>query len=336
MKVSDIMIDMATGDASMRDAYIQEAAGKVVVATAVFEAAYKISELPAGDFMIIQEAAEEGLPTDQGSACDLACDSVKQAMNGFYDMLVETAKKIKESATKDMKLVIAMAKKFGISNNVSNFATAFANPLGKSVENAAGGRIELNDKRFLKGKFATKLATNYVKGVTSLLLAYGINVTDVFSDPVIAKEIEKKVAGAKGLPETFKGVAGYLSDGGKLIKIEKITDKDGHYTDSVKGSDIADLAISLYIVIATSDAVIKTAGNKSAKATAMAGINALCEKEDCGDKKVSKSIVSIGDDITKWKDNVEDITTAITKTYTDSIYTLYETITKSSTPADAE
>ena len=335
MKVSDIIIDMATGDASMRDAYIQEAAGKVEVATAVFEAAYKISELPAGDFMIVQEAAEEGLPTDQGSACDLACDSVKQAMSGFYDMLVETAKKIKESATKDMKLVIAMAKKFGISNNVSNFATAFANPLGKSVENAAGGRVELNDKRFLKGKFSIKLADSYVKGVTSLLLAYGINVTDVFSDPVIAKEIEKKVA--KGTPESFKGVAGFLSDGGKLIKIEKITDKDGHYTDSVKGSDIADLAISLYIVIAVSDAVVKTAGNKSAKATAMAGINALCEKEDCGDKKVSKSIVAIGDDITKWKDSVEAITTAITKTYTDSIYTLYETITKSSAAsADAE
>ena len=44
MKVSDLMLDLATGDSSVHDAFIQEAAGKVAVSNAIFQAAYKISE----------------------------------------------------------------------------------------------------------------------------------------------------------------------------------------------------------------------------------------------------------------------------------------------------
>lgn len=329
MKVSDILLDLATGDASMTDAYIQEACGKIEVSKAVFDAAYKISELPKGDFLVIQEAADAGLPTDQAGASKLACESIQQGMVGFYELLVETAKKIKEASMKDMKLVIALGKKFGIANDPANFSTAFSTPLGKAVTaEYHGGKIKIDDKRFLKGRFANKISRSYVKGVTQLLLAYGINITEVFGDPVIAAEVAKKASVKGEAPTTLKDVNGYLSDGGKLIKVEKIADKDSHYTDSITASDITDLINSLYVVIATSDAVIKLAGNKTAKKEAASTIADLCAKETGSEKKVAKTVVSIGDEITKWKDNVEAITSAITKTLTDSIYSLYEAISK--------
>lgn len=328
MKVSDILLDLATGDASMTDAYIQEACGKIEVSKALFDAAYKISELPKGDFLVIQEAADAGLPTDQAGAAKLASESIQQGMVGFYELLVETAKKIKEASMKDMKLVIALGKKFGIANDPANFSTAFSTPLGKAIIDEAGGKIKIDDKRFLKGRFANKIAMSYVKGVSQLLLAYGINITDVFSDPVIAAEVAKKASVKGDAPTTLKDVNGYLSDGGKLIKIEKIADKDSHYTDSITASDITDLVNSLYVVIATSDAVIKLAGNKTAKKEAVSTIADLCAKETGTEKKVAKTVVSISDEITKWKDNVEVITSAITKTYADSIYSLYESILK--------
>ena len=328
MKVSDILLDLATGDASMTDAYIQEACGKIEVSKAVFDAAYKISELPKGDFLVIQEAADAGLPTDQAGAAKLACESIQQGMVGFYELLVETAKKSKAASVKDMKLVVALGKKFGITNDPDNFSTAFATPLGKAIIDEAGGKIKIDDKRFLKGRFANKIAMSYVKGVSQLLLAYGINITDVFSDPVIAAEVAKKASVKGEAPTTLKDVNGYLSDGGKLIKIEKIADKDSHYTDSITASDITDLINSLYVVIATSDAVIKLAGNKTAKKDATSTIADLCAKETGTEKKVAKTVVSISDEITKWKDNVEAITSAITKTYADSIYSLYEAISK--------
>lgn len=329
MKVSDILLDLATGDASMTDAFIQEACGKIEVSKALFDAAYKISELPKGDFLVIQEAADAGLPTDQEGAAKLASESIQQGMVGFYDLLVETAKKIKEASMKDMKLVIALGKKFGIENNPSDFIKSFATPLSKAIVDDNGGKIKLDDKRFLKGRFANKICSSYLKGIVQLMFAYGIDISNVFDDNVIDYqfEISKKMY-TFVKPSSLKGVDGYLSAGGKLIKVEKIADKDSHYTDTVKASDIRDLIISLYCVISVSDAVIKIAGNKTAKKEAVSTITDLCEKENGAEKKVAKTIVSIGDEITKWKDNVEAVTSAITKTYADSIYSLYEAISK--------
>ena len=54
MKYSEMMINMACGDASKTDAYIQEAVGKINVANAIFALEYKISQLPEDEFMCVQ------------------------------------------------------------------------------------------------------------------------------------------------------------------------------------------------------------------------------------------------------------------------------------------
>ena len=59
MKFSDLMLDFETGDASFEDMYVQEAVGKINVASAIFDNEYRIAETPEGmNASYIQEAAE--------------------------------------------------------------------------------------------------------------------------------------------------------------------------------------------------------------------------------------------------------------------------------------
>lgn len=328
MKVSDLMLDLATGDASIHDAYIQEAAGKVKVSCAYFDAAEKIAGCAdSADSVFIQEAADAGLPTDADGACTMACEAVKQAAAGLYDLIITTAKKIKESATKDMKLALAIGKRYGVTPNQTNFADCFATPVATAVSRAD---LECDNARFMKARYSAKIASAYTKGITAMLMAFGLNITDVFKDPVIAGEVEKNFAGKDGAPASFKGVESYLSDGGKLIKVEKMSAKDSHYTDKPAKNDVYELLVSLYVVIAVSEAVIKATSSKAGKNAVMARFNDLCDKEDCTDKKVSKAIDAIGTDCKTWADSVETICASITKGYTDSIYVLSTAVNGSS------
>ena len=55
MKVSDLMLDMSTGNASIEDAYIQEAFHKIKVSSGIFQAAYDISELEEDEVALVQD-----------------------------------------------------------------------------------------------------------------------------------------------------------------------------------------------------------------------------------------------------------------------------------------
>ena len=80
MKVSDIMLDLATGDASVHDAYIQEAMGQVKVSAAIYNAAKQIALLDDSErSQIVQEAAEAGLPYDRENSIRLMYGSVDYA-----------------------------------------------------------------------------------------------------------------------------------------------------------------------------------------------------------------------------------------------------------------
>lgn len=323
MKFSDLMLDMATGDASIHDVYIQESVGKINVSTAIFDAAYKISELPAGEFMIVQEAADAGLPTDPDKAAGVACEAVKQSLKAFYDLVVNTAKKVKQSAEKDMKALVAIGKKYGVSANGGNFVNDFVSPLCNAIAADNGKKLSLADKRFIKGKYAEEIAENYGTGMTNFLSAYGMefdnsNLSQAFKPYKSKREIN-----------TFKDLKKNLEYGGKLIKFEKTIEKDKHYTSTVSVNDIKDLAVAIYEVLNVSKGVIDVAGSASAKKTAMATVDELCGKEDCEAKKVSKTLQAINEGIKDWTEGVTSITENITKAFTDSVYALSGALTGS-------
>lgn len=328
MKVSDLMLDMATGDVSEHDVDAVAAAGRINVASAYFEACYKIAELPKdGDYPIIQEAADvAGMPTDAAGATAMGCTAAKKTLDAFYDLIVATAKSIKQAANKDLNLLRTVGRKAGVSaDSQSNFTTSFATPLGKSVISQLGDgkHVNISEGSFLKGKTALDIATGYGKGMTNLLAAYGINISNVFSDPAIASEFDKTCTNKKTEPTSLKEINSYLSTGGSIIDMDKQADKHGHYTVSPKADDIQTLAVALYAIIAVSNAVI-TACSKGAKSAAIGKINTLCDEDTGKNKKITRTIEAISVDVKKWSANLTNLTSNLKKAFTDSVYALFE------------
>lgn len=330
MKISELMLDMGAGDASVHDVKIQQAAGKIAVSTAIYEAAAMISEMPANtDARIIQEAANAGLPTNAGDACTAACEAVKQDLAAYLDIVAETAKKINDAASKELKLFTTIGKKFNIGgSDTSNFTTAFAAPFAKAVIADAGDKkITLDGNKFLKSKFADKLAANYCKGMVSTLGAYGADIcSDVFSDSTIISEYGRK--NSCQTASTFKEAISLIETGSSLVKFDKVVDKDRHYTDTIKENDVEALLTDLYIITTVSKAVVDAIGKPATRKSAVATMRSLCDNGECTDKKLSKVIDNAATSAKDWSDNMTGLTDAITKAFGDSSYTLMESINR--------
>ena len=318
IKVSELMLDMETGDASPHDANIRASKGEIEVAQLTFECMEKITELPTdGTFAITMEAADAGLPTSPDKAAGVCNTAVKSELMSFYDVLNSSAKKVKSAAEKNLKGLIAVGRRVGVSGDTSGgkFESSFAEPLGKALV-GSGRSVALNDKKFLKGKYATKLAKNYAKGMATLLSAYGISINSVFSDGTIKGVTGYDGFSGKRTVDSLKSLESNLSDGGKIIKADSMSG-DTHYTDSPKASDVTDLAVALYSIANVASAVVE-ATDKSAKKNAAALVASACGAE----KGVSNCSKCINDDIKKYADNVTGIADAITTSFTDSAYSL--------------
>lgn len=317
-KVSDLILDMETGDACLEDAYIAEAKGKIGVSHAIFEAAYKISELPEdGNFVIVQEAAEAGVPNTIEGAVKTASSAVAHELSAFLDECVATAKKVKASAEKDLKALIAIGKKVGVNadSSSSNFEGDFAEPLGKAV--VGKGRMDLSDKKFLRSKNTVKIAKGYAKGMAYIMSAFGLSISDAFNSSI--KSFVGFDGSTRGSVESLKALESRLSDGGRALSVSADAE-----TDSIKARDISDLAMALYTVANIATAVISAGkGKKNAESV----INSLCG-DDCDGKKVSRTCEAINSDIKKYAQDLQDIGNAISTGYTNSVYTLMSTVSK--------
>lgn len=332
MKVSDLMLDLATGDASMHDVYIQEAYGKINVCSAVYGATSKIAELPEGEFMIVQEAADAGLPTDTEGACTMSCTAVKESIGAFYDLMVASAKAVKQSCEKDLKLFTAIGKKYGVTfGGEGSFETAFVAPLVKSIFQENGGKkISLGDNKFLKGKYSDAISDCYATGLSNFMTAFGVDTSSIYNDPTVKAVIGAGSSTKK--PSTFKDVSKLMRTAAKNIKFDKTVDKSRHYISEIKPQDLVDLLIALYVTIAVSTAVIKTC-DKSAKKGVIEHLNGLCS-DDCGDKKITKAVDLIGSNVKEWGEDVTNIVNNIKKAYSDSAYSFIEALNKPATPAE--
>ena len=324
MKVSDLMLDLATGDASIHDVYVQEAYGKINVSSAIYNATSKIAELPEGEFMIVQEAADAGLPTDSEGACKMGCAAVKESISAFYDLMVASAKAVKQSCEKDLKLFTTIGKKYGVTfGGEGSFETNFAAPLAKAIFQENGGKkISLGDNKFIKGKYSDQISDCYATGFSTYMVAFGMNASAIWDDPtvraVIGGDANKKA------PRTFKDVAKLMRTAAKIVKFDKTVDKARHYTSEVKPQDLVDLLIGLYVNIAISSAVIK-AFDKGTKKSVIENLDSFCE-EDCGNKKITKAVDLIGSNIREWGEDVTNIVNNIKKAYSDSAYSFIETL----------
>jgi len=358
MKFSEIMLDLDTGDASMHDVHAKEALGKVNVSSAIFEYAAKLAELPANS-AIIQEAATEaeeaGLPTEPDKAVGLATEAVAQELIGFYDVVLENAKKVKTAADRDMKAIIGLGKKYGISAsaaNTGNFMIAFAKPLAQAlVRDFATNRKSKNAITFAKGIFPTaseaeKLIFSYGNCMARLASVFGMGIGDCIEDPTVQEVLSFDQSFVKMLKGFFASDKYAANDPKTGFDQGGVPDVNALYKQLLKGSsfpavkgisttknadaeDIAELITYTYVAQQVSAGIVKAA-SKTKKAGAENFIKSLCTAEEVRhgqskagtQKKISAKFQKINDNVKTWASDVSNTADAVVKAFSDAVSAL--------------
>ena len=328
MTITELMLDMASGDASEDDVHVQECLGHINISAREFAAAYSISEYP-GDLpsIIVESASKANLPTNKGEAKEVANTAVIQGLSAFYNLMIATAKKVRAATERELRAYIALGKKYGINFDKHNFLTGFLNPLCSAVEKD-GLLGKLNDRSFIKGKYAARMVENYGKGMANLMSGYGLSIDNVFGDSVVGLIVRNNFSGKKTIKD-LRDVESNMSTGGKQLNFDKTLDKKTHYQDYVKIVDFKMLAISVYALSKISESIIVTLGNASTKKTAMDNIKKLFNESSDGNRRVVRSVESISDGTKEWSDNLNKLTTNMTGAFTDSSYELLKMLKKS-------
>lgn len=329
MTITELMLDIASGDASEDDVHVQECLGHINISAREFAAAYSISEYP-GDLpsIIVESASKANLPTNKGEAKEVANTAVIQGLSAFYNLMIATAKKVRAATERELRAYAALGKKYGINFDKHDFLTGFLNPLCAAVEKD-GLLGKLDDRSFIKGKYAARMVENYGKGMANLMSGYGLSIDNVFGDSVVGLIIRNNFSGKKTIKD-LRDVESNMSTGGKQLNFDKTLDKKTHYQDYVKIVDFKMLAISIYALSKISEAIIVTLGNASTKKTAMDNIKKLFNEASDGNRRVVRSVESISDGTKEWSDNLSKLTTNMTGAFTDSSYELLKMLKKSS------
>ena len=372
MKFSEIMVDLLTGDASPEDVRVKEAMGKLNVSSAIFEYAAGLAE-KEGNSSFIQEAAEAeeaaeeaGLPTDPAEAPGLATEAIQQELTAFYDVLVENAGKVYKAADRDMKAIVGMGKKYGISASAAssgNFMISFARPLAKAlVREFAKNRKVGNSIKFRKGVFPASghshdMMFAYGNAMASLAAVFGLNISECIEDPTVREELSfnqnflkylkgvgvSMVGGDSRAANAPKaGFEGSTPDVKALYKnllkgasYSKFTAGKFDTTTNVDTEDLTDMITYLYVVWQVSKAVKKAASGASAKKAAVEFVAQLCQAEahrfgqssDKGKGKISKKFDAINSAIKGWADDVSKVADLVIKGFSDAVCALGKCVT---------
>ena len=282
IKVSDVMLDLATGDASIHDAYIQEAVGQVKVSAAIYNAATKIASLDDADrSQIVQEAADAGLPSDREGSINLAYEAVERELIGTCRHLYAESAKIDETASKPttpLAAVNALAKACGVKttlNGTKEYAVELANAVIKNKD------INLKDNiRFCKAASAKKMTKNLIQGLSLICNAFAISTDELFKDDTVSAVVPAPVSAKPKKNEdgtdncTLAYMASTVKSAGKYVSDVTLSDSD--YTTSITKNDLA-------TVITCNFAAAKVAKFIKSK---------LGESGDKIEKKISKAVKS--------------------------------------------
>ena len=245
VKVSDIMLDLATGDASIHDAYIQEAMGQVKVSAAIYNAAKQIAMLDDEDrSSIVQECAEAGLPSDKDGAMALVYEAVERELIGTCRHLYSESAKIEETSSKPtapLGAVNALAKACGVKttlNGTKEYAAELANTVVKN-----GGINLSGGVKFCKAASAKKLTKNLIQGASLICNAFCINTDELFNDDTVAVVVSAPVTtkprkGSDGEDSCdLSYITGAIKNAGKFVKDTDLSDSD--YTTKITKNDLA-------------------------------------------------------------------------------------------------
>lgn len=320
MTDSELMLRMAWNGATEDDVGIQKALGDINVSAKLFEAAYKISELPDDCIQYIVEAASNAnLPTDKGEAVEVANEAVVRELSAFYSLMTATTKKVRSSAERNLMAFQKLGKKYGVSYDKRNFVSGFLNPLCEAIQKD-GGLEELDERTFIKSKYAARMVENYGKGMANLMSGFGLSIDKVFDQSVVGMIVKPDQLSKRDVTN-IKNVESALSAGGKYLSFDKMLNKQTHYQNYVKMVDIKTLGISVFALAVISDAILVTLNNAGNKKLAIENLKKTI-KASTGSKHVTRTLESIADGQKEWSENLKNLTTNIDKGLTDSTYAL--------------
>ena len=306
MKVSDIMLDLETGDASVHDAYIQEAMGQVNVSAAIYDAAKNIASLDPSEMTeVIQEAATNaGLPTDREKAIELMYEAAERELIGTCRHLYQEASLFVESATSATSptaVLDMLATKCGAKSTLNpskQYAKEFAQSVTKCKE------LDVKKATFIKGSSAQKASAAVIKAFVNLAQAAGISIPESITNNDSVKAVVPALPTSKcdgecsvsymvgNVENAADALASLVGEGG--VKLEK--------TDKPSPNDIATVMCCWFAVVAVANAIkgeMKSAGSKVEKK-----ISAAMKKQDkknaSGDiEKCNASAVKVNKDLNK-------------------------------------
>lgn len=324
MKVSDIMLDLETGDATVHDAYVQEAMGQINVSAAIYEAAKNIASLDPSEMTeVIQEAATNaGLPTDREKAIELMYEAAERQLIGLTRQLYQETCIFAEYASSETSPAAALdmiGKKCGCKVTMNPSAEYCSDFAGKVI---GCKDIKTKDVAFISGKSAKKATAAAIKAFCHLMAAAGRDIPESITnnksiDAVVpalpiakCKEGKCKVSFMVGNVENANDVlSGVLTNGD--VKLEKKT--------SASRGDIATLMYCWFAIVAISNAI--TGDFKSTGASIEKDIKAEFKKMN--KEKVSGDIEKLNDisakDVSK---NLHTLCKKLRKAINDAFYSI--------------
>lgn len=337
IKVSDIMLDLATGDASIHDAYIQEAVGQVKVSAAIYNAATKIASLDDADRnQIVQEAADAGLPSDREGSINLAYEAVERELIGTCRHLYAESAKIEETSSKPttpLAAVNALAKTCGVKttlNGTKEYAVELANAVVKNKDIDLKGGV-----RFCKAASAKRLTKSLIQGLSLICNAFAISTDELFKDDTVSAVVSAPVStkpkknkdGSENC--TLAYMASAVKSAGNYVKDKILSDDD--YTTTITKNDIATVITCNFAAAKTAKFIKSKLGEngekiekkiskavKSCKNSKSVSGSASDLNDKCCDVDGNKSaIVKINEDLA-------DLCSNLIKAFNDSISALME------------
>lgn len=250
MKLSDIMLDLGTGDASKYDAYVQEAVGQVKVSAAIYDAALQIASLDDYDReSIIQEAANAGLPSDKQGAINLTYDAVGRELIGTVkNLYAESAIFVEHctSPTSTRKAFEAIGKKFGVKRPKDVDAQYIA----ELADAIFSDKDELkSNTKVVKASSAKKATAAYINAVVAICNMLGIaaekwlddDITQMVAPAIFSTKSSHK-NGVADLNTTLSIVKKATND------LNKASIGENDYTEKASKNDVAMHLACMYAI----------------------------------------------------------------------------------------
>ena len=283
MKVSDIMLDLETGDASVHDAYVQEAMGQVNVSAAIYDAAKNIASLEPSEMTeVIQEAATNaGLPTDREKAIELMYEAVERELIATSRHLYQEACIFVEFAEKETspnKALNAIARKCGAKSKL-NPSLEYATEFATTVTGGANKTVKLDGKRFFTAESAKNAAATVIQAFVNAAEATCNTIPKSFlkNESVIA--INPAIASATDgdTKKSLAHLAGNINNAKKTLSGAEKLKK----TANPGANDIATCMCAWFAVYAVSKGLQSNHGGAKSEKQISAAV------KECNKKKVS-------------------------------------------------